>query len=254
MRMRYYLRGLGIGIVVTALLMGFTKGGQKETLTDAEIVERAKSLGMLESSVLSADLGNKEEISVNDISEVAQQEETQQTEPEAETGNPTQTDSEKETETNSSTQIDSEKEIETDNPAKTDLENKIETDNPEKTKSDAETVKSDQADSAEKTDNSKETEPADSNEITKNDESNSSDKQGQENAAEKRYVVTIYSGDGSRTVANRLEEMGVIEDAAEFDRYLCQNGYDKRLTTGNHEINAGADEKEIAEALVKRVN
>lgn len=240
MRMRYYLRGLGIGIVVTALLMGFTKGGQKETLTDAEIVERAKSLGMLESSVLSADLGNKEEISVNDISEVAQQEETQQTEPEAETGNPTQTDSEKETETNSSTQIDSEKEIETDNP--------------EKTKSDAETVKSDQADSAEKTDNSKETEPADSNEITKNDESNSSDKQGQENAAEKRYVVTIHSGDGSRTVANRLEEMGVIEDAAEFDRYLCQNGYDKRLTTGNHEINAGADEKEIAEALVKRVN
>lgn len=205
MRMRYYLRGLGIGIVVTALLMGFTKGGQKETLTDAEIVERAKSLGMLESSVLSADLGNEEEISVNDISEVAQQEETQQTEPEAETDNPTQTDSEKETETNSSTQIDSEKEIETDNP--------------EKTKSDAETVKSDQADSA-----------------------------------EKRYVVTIYSGDGSRTVANRLEEMGVIEDAAEFDRYLCQNGYDKRLTTGNHEINAGADEKEIAEALVKRVN
>lgn len=204
MRMRYYLRGLGIGIVVTALLMGFTKGGQKETLTDAEIVERAKSLGMLESSVLSADLGNKEEISVNDISEVAQQE-AQQTEPEAETDNPTQTDSEKETETNSSTQIDSEKEIETDNP--------------EKTKSDAETVKSDQADSA-----------------------------------EKRYVVTIYSGDGSRTVANRLEEMGVIEDAAEFDRYLCQNGYDKRLTTGNHEINAGADEKEIAEALVKRVN
>lgn len=240
MRMRYYLRGLGIGIVVTALLMGFTKGGQKETLTDAEIVERAKSLGMLESSVLSADLGNKEEISVNDISEVNQQEETQQTEPEAETDNLTQTDSKKETETNSSTQIDSEKEIETDNPAKT--------------KSDAETVKSDQADSAEKTDNSKETEPADSNEITKNDESNSSDKQGQENAAEKRYVVTIYSGDGSRTVANRLEEMGVIEDAAEFDRYLCQNGYDKRLTTGNHEINAGADEKEIAEALVKRVD
>ena len=218
MRMRYYLRGLGIGIVVTALLMGFTKGGQKETLTDAEIVERAKSLGMVESSVLSADLGNKEEISVNDISEVDQQE-AQQTQPETQTDNLTQTDSEKETENNSSTQIDSEKEIEKDNPAKTDLENNTENDKTKKTKPDAETVKSDQADSA-----------------------------------EKRYVVSIYSGDGSRTVANRLEEMGVIEDAAEFDRYLCQNGYDKRLTTGNHEIKAGADEKEIAEALVKRVN
>ena len=161
MRMRYYLRGLGIGIVVTALLMGFTKGGQKETLTDAEIVERAKSLGMVESSVLSADLGNKEEISVNDISEVDQQEaqqtqpETQtdnltQTQPEAKTDNLTQTDSEKETENNSSTQIDSEKEIEKDNPAKTDLENNTENDKTKKTKPDAETVKSDQADSAEK--------------------------------------------------------------------------------------------------------
>ena len=244
MRMRYYLRGLGIGIVVTALLMGFTKGGQKETLTDAEIVERAKSLGMIESSVLSADLGNKQELSVNDISEVAQQE-AQQTEQEAETDNPAQTDSEKEIGNNNPAKSDSEKEIAKDNPEKTDSEKEIAKDNPEEvesvtetekteqTKSDAETVKSNQADSAEKTDNLKE-EP--------------------EDAAEKRYVVTIYSGDGSRTVANRLEEMGVIEDAAEFDRYLCQNGYDKRLTTGNHEINAGANEKEIAEALVKRVN
>ena len=82
MRMRYYLRGLGIGIVVTALLMGFTKGGQKETLTDAEIVERAKSLGMVESSVLSADLGDKEDISVNGISEADQQEVMPETETE----------------------------------------------------------------------------------------------------------------------------------------------------------------------------
>lgn len=230
MKMRYYLRGLGIGIVVTALLMGFTKGGQKETLTDAEIVERAKSLGMIESSVLSADLGNKQELSVNDISEVAQQE-AQQTEQEAETDNPVQPDSEKEIGNNNPAKSDSEKEIAKNNPEE--VESVTETEKTEQTKSDAETVKSNQADSAEKTDNLKE-EP--------------------EDAAEKRYVVTIYSGDGSRTVANRLEEMGVIEDAAEFDRYLCQNGYDKRLTTGNHEINAGADEKEIAEALVKRVN
>lgn len=212
MRMRYYLRGLGIGIVVTALLMGFTKGGQKETLTDAEIVERAKSLGMVESSVLSADLGDKEDISVNDISEADQQEVKPETEPE--------------------------------------------------TADDAEQSKPETADNTkqskpETADDTEQTEP----ETANNTEQSKPDKETEADNPEKvetvtgnRYVVTIYSGDGSRTVANRLEEMGVIEDAAEFDRYLCQNGYDKRLTTGNHEINAGADEKEIAEALVKRVN
>lgn len=222
MRIKYYLRGLGIGIVVTALLMGFAKGGQKETLTDAEIVERAKSLGMIESSVLSADLGNKQDLSVNDISGMNQQEETQKTESEAEKDNPEIT----------------EPGVETDSSETTEPEKEIETENPEKTKSNTETEKTEQTEPEKETEVLKETEPAESNEIT----------------TEKRYVVTIYSGEGSGVVANRLEEMGVIEDAAEFDQYLCQNGYDKRLTTGNHEINAGADKKEIAEALVKRVN
>lgn len=243
MKIRYYLRGLGIGIVVAALLMGFTKGGQKETLTDAEIVERAKSLGMVESSVLSADLGNKQDLSVNDISELNQQEDAQQTESESEKDNPEQVESE--IETNNPTQTDSEKEIAKDNPEEVESVTESEKTG-ETTKTDAENVKTDQADAADKTDNSKDTEPVTSDEII--------DKQEPENTTEKRYVVTIYSGDGSRTVANRLEEMGVIDDAAAFDRYLCQNGYDKRLTTGNHEIDAGADKKEIAEALVKRVN
>ena len=212
MRMRYYLRGLGIGIVVTALLMGFTKGGQKETLTDAEIVERAKSLGMVESSVLSADLGDKEDISVNDISEADQQEVMPETETET-----------------------------ADNTEQTETET---TDNTEQSK--PETADDTEQTKPETTDNTEQTKPEKETEADNPEE--------EETVTEKRYVVTIYSGDGSRTVANRLEEMGVIEDAAEFDRYLCQNGYDKRLTTGNHEIKAGADEKEIAEALVKRVN
>ena len=234
MRMRYYLRGLGIGIVVTALLMGFTKGGQKETLTDAEIVERAKSLGMVESSVLSADLGDKEDISVNGISEADQQEVMPETEPET-------ADNTEQTEPETTDNTEQSKPETTDN---------TEQSKPE-TADDAEQSKPETADDTEQT------EP----ETANNTEQSKPDKETEADNPEKvgtvtgnRYVVTIYSGDGSRTVANRLEEMGVIEDAAEFDRYLCQNGYDKRLTTGNHEINAGADEKEIAEALVKRVN
>ena len=49
MKLKYYLRGLGIGIAVTSLIMGISLGG-KETLSDAEIKERAAQLGMVEES------------------------------------------------------------------------------------------------------------------------------------------------------------------------------------------------------------
>lgn len=48
MRLKYYLRGLGIGIICTAIIMGIAlSGNKKETLTDAEIIERARLLGMV---------------------------------------------------------------------------------------------------------------------------------------------------------------------------------------------------------------
>ncbi len=47
MRIRMYLRGLGIGIIVTALIMGLTSG-RKQSLSDEEIKTKAAALGMVE--------------------------------------------------------------------------------------------------------------------------------------------------------------------------------------------------------------
>lgn len=48
MKLKYYLRGLGIGVICTAIIMGIAlSGNKKETLTDAEIIERARLLGMI---------------------------------------------------------------------------------------------------------------------------------------------------------------------------------------------------------------
>lgn len=55
MNLKYYLRGLGIGIVVTALIMGIVSGAGKKAPSDAEVRERAKALGMVEESTLLAD-------------------------------------------------------------------------------------------------------------------------------------------------------------------------------------------------------
>ena len=56
MNLKYYLRGLGIGIVITALIMGIAAGGKKETLSNEEIKERAQALGMVEESTVLADV------------------------------------------------------------------------------------------------------------------------------------------------------------------------------------------------------
>ncbi|MGN0166942.1 MAG: hypothetical protein ACI4AB_02770 [Acetatifactor sp.] len=51
MKLRYYLRGLGIGIIVTALVMGLSNRDARP-LTDAEIKAKAAALGMVESDSL----------------------------------------------------------------------------------------------------------------------------------------------------------------------------------------------------------
>jgi hypothetical protein len=62
MKLRFYMRGLGIGIVVTALIMGIALGGSRESLSDEEIKERAAVLGMVEQqAVVLSDLQNKQE-------------------------------------------------------------------------------------------------------------------------------------------------------------------------------------------------
>ena len=50
MKLKYYLRGMGIGVILTAIVMGFALGGRKTAISDAEIIERAKALGMVDST------------------------------------------------------------------------------------------------------------------------------------------------------------------------------------------------------------
>lgn len=58
MKLRFYLRGLGIGIIVTALIMGMTSEAE-QPLSDAEIRALAENLGMVDPGSLSlADVGS----------------------------------------------------------------------------------------------------------------------------------------------------------------------------------------------------
>ena len=50
MKLKYYMRGLGIGIILTTLIL--TIANPKEKLSDTEVIKRAKALGMVDAKEL----------------------------------------------------------------------------------------------------------------------------------------------------------------------------------------------------------
>lgn len=52
MKLKYYLRGLGAGILFSVLIFSFIVGNKSETLSDAEIIKRAKELGLVEKTTI----------------------------------------------------------------------------------------------------------------------------------------------------------------------------------------------------------
>lgn len=47
MKLKYYLRGLGIGIVITGIIMSIASATQRDTLTNVDIITKAQELGMV---------------------------------------------------------------------------------------------------------------------------------------------------------------------------------------------------------------
>lgn len=52
MKLKYYLRGLGIGVIVTTIILAIALGRKPEAMTDAQIKERAAELGMVEKELV----------------------------------------------------------------------------------------------------------------------------------------------------------------------------------------------------------
>lgn len=229
MKLRYYLRGLGIGIVVTTLIFLITPG-QKETLSNAEIRERAEQLGMVDSSslTLSAIQGAAE--ATADGSEA---EETFGTEESADTA-----------------------EI----PESTDITETAEfsgmADVSESTDAAAMAEDSLSEDTAGETEGFEmsdilETEGSGMPETAESGENQPVQESTAVSGAEP-VTVTIERGTNSEHVSELLQEAGLIGDAAVFNDYLCDNGYSRSITAGTYEIIPGVSQDEIAEIITTK--
>lgn len=214
MKLNYYMRGLGIGIVVTALLMGIASSGKKEQMTDEEIRQRAMEMGMVDGNIVLADMPENHEDEEEQKEEGNEKEEVLTSL--SGNGSADNKDSAKDTQTGRQGQ-----------------ENDKE----------AENLKTENGDDSEG-------EPEEGGEGPEETLGDNPRENGE--TVNEIIVISINSGDGSRVVANKLLQAGLIEDAADFDEYLCRNGYDKRLKTGRHDISANAAYEEIAAAITQK--
>lgn len=200
MERKYYLRGLGIGIAVTAICMGMMSSRNKG-MSDQEIIARARELGMVENTVLS-EMRDEETAQPERIAEDEKLNEPEQVQ-----------------------------------------------DPVPVSKNDEETASEDNISPDESP--AQETEGVGNEDVDPEDADNEISDQEEENVRDmitsaKVKTITVSSGDGSHTVAQKLADAGVVTSADDFDEFLCQNGYDKKLRTGTFSIPADASDEQIA--------
>ena len=211
MNRKSYLKGLGIGIVVTALIFIVSSQFNKKTMSDDDVIKRAKELGMIESTTLTVNADSKDNVS-DEGNKV----------PDSNNQNNVKDDS-----SDSNTEI----------ADKNDKNDEVK----ENKESNDMKVNSGDSDNNEVTNDS-----PDENENDNKDEPTDDSK---ESNTEEYVIVSVVGGQGSETISSSVQKVGLIEDASDFNSYLCQNGYDKKLRVGNHEIPAGADYETIAKKL-----
>ncbi len=201
MKFKYFLRGLGTGIIFSAVicLVAF-QNVKSSSISDKEIIERAKALGMTE---------KKESLEDVLLSEK----------------NTNQKKNKKESDdTKSPGSVDDPKESDSTEDLK-DSGNIKEQTTQEQTTQEKTTQ--------EQTEEQKETE-----ESTEN-----------VNQKQKTITITIKGGATSYPVCQKLQELGVIKDATDFDNYLIKNGYANRISVGTHSLTIGMTYEEIAVAI-----
>lgn len=224
MKLKYYLRGLGTGIAVATLIIAISAGRKgSNTMTDEEILARAKELGLVERTVL-ADMVKNDESEENTEENIeAADKENDSEDTLEETSVEVAEDSEKEDSVEEDSKAEQEPE---DNGVVTEITEQTEltgesdavTDDPEKSGT---------------TDN--ETEP-DANSFGMPDEAGT-------------FTIVVKSGASSDSVSRQLEDAGLVDSASAYDKYLCQNGYDKSIRVGTYEIPADATGEEIAKMI-----
>jgi len=265
MKLKYYLRGIGIGVILTAIIMGFALGARNAPVSDAEVIEKAKGLGMVEGGVLSdysGDDASTEEMVKEDSNMSASFEKKSDMSLIAE-------------ESSSAFEIST-----SDDAAGISIDEKSDTASASVANSiSATTVKNSAGASAVK--NSAMASAADSKSTTvlakisdKNGSKNKDENKDEPVEAEnepadesketpedvsqdatpetgEKVQIVIKGGTSSDSVARTLHESGLVDDPIRFNSFLIEKHLDTRIRSGEKWIVPGSSYDEIANAITR---
>ncbi len=186
MRFKYYLRGIGIGILTATVILMIEVNSKGGILTDENAIKRAEELGYVLASGDASD--ESDSMTMKEMYATGDAAGAQDDETTAESG----------------------EDVRKEDNSEEDAEET------------AEVTKEDNSD-----------------EVTTHEET-------------KTVSFTVGSSDGSETVSRHLYEAGLIDDAGDYNNYLINNGYERKLRTGTYEITSGLSYEEITAILLRR--
>lgn len=240
MKRKYYMRGMGIGILVTAILCAVALPKKKETMTDEQVIARAKELGYVkdEGGVTADDidkLKENEKLTGTPVAtkapdttpDVMPEGPTPSPEPTPEAPNPPEQPDQPDKPTTPTpakekpTATSTPKPTATKTPTKAPTATVAPTKEPTKAPTKAPTTKPTEAPKATAT------------------------------PGEASYKVTVERGMTARKVAERLESAGAISDSEDFVKYLVNAKLADLINIGTFTIPQGASYAEIGKILTE---
>ena len=210
MKLKYYLRGVGIGIIFATLVMALSSAVHNNNLSDEFIIKEAMKLGMVMKEDSEEDIFSKDESEqLEDTEYVADTEDTEMGETEV-----VVLGSETESESESESQVESESQSEVESESQSEAESESQS------------------------------------EVESESESESEATPGPETNEGAEYVtIVVSSGDYARQVAEKLYAAGLIPNAEEFRIYMGEHGYAKTIHAGTYQIPVGASYEEICKIV-----
>lgn len=213
MKLKYYLRGLGLGIIFTSIILAVAYSQNKGLMTDSEVKKRASELGMVSTESESSDLFSQDDTEIQGTDEqggelVDQPQDSEQ----SQTGDSQQTG-------DSSVQQGTAQQ-------------------PEDGNSQQGTVQQPDVQIPQQDDNAQQSVDNSSEQVS---------------SEEPEYIViTVVPGEVCRQIAEDLQAHGLVDDAEAFRKYMQEKDYDNFIRVGKFPIKKGATYEEIAIALTTK--
>lgn len=216
MKLKYYLRGLAVGILVTTIILAISFSQTKKELSDQEVINRAKQLGMV-----MADSGKIEDY----------REDTQ-----TETGQSEQGETEENVTGDTQNGAEDNEGVTGDNGTVTGDNGTVTGDNGTVT-GDNGTVTGDNEGG-----------------IGDNEGGTGDNGTGTEDAGSdtegKMVTFVISKGQFGRQISESLKKEGLVDDAEAFMKYLGETGKSEEILPGTYEIPMGSTYEEIVKILL----